>query len=32
VDDPMGHQLFAAGVTLMCVGYLIIRKIVTIEV
>ena len=32
VDDPMGHQLFAAGVTLMCLGYLIIRKIVTIEV
>jgi tight adherence protein B len=32
VDDPMGHQLFAAGLTLMCVGYLIIRKIVRIEV
>ena len=32
VEDPMGHQLFAGGLTLMCVGYMIIRKIVTIEV
>ena len=31
VDDPVGHQLLAAGVGLQIVGYLIIRKIVTIE-
>ncbi|MCU1238961.1 MAG: type secretion system protein [Candidatus Solibacter sp.] len=31
VDDPVGHQLLAAGLGLQVVGYLIIRKIVTIE-
>jgi tight adherence protein B len=32
VDDPVGHQLLAAGLGLQLVGYLIIRKIVTFEV
>ena len=32
VDDPAGHELMAAGLGLQFVGYLIIRKIVTIEV
>ncbi len=32
VDDPMGHKLLAAGLGLQCVGYLVIKKIVTIEV
>jgi tight adherence protein B len=32
VDDPMGHQLLAASIGLQFVGYLIIKKIVTIEV
>ncbi len=32
IDDPMGHQLVAAGLALQLVGYLIIRKIVTFEV
>jgi tight adherence protein B len=32
IDDPMGHQLLAAGLGLQLVGYLIIRKIVTFEV
>ncbi len=32
VDDPAGHTLLAAGIGLQCVGYLIIKKIVTIEV
>jgi tight adherence protein B len=32
LDDPAGHKLIAAGVGLQVVGYLIIRKIVTIEV
>jgi tight adherence protein B len=32
VDDPTGHKLLAAGLGLQVVGYLIIRKIVTIEV
>jgi tight adherence protein B len=32
VDDPMGHQLLAAGLGLQLVGYLIIRKIVHFEV
>ena len=31
IDDPAGHQLLAAGLGLQLVGYLIIRKIVTIE-
>jgi tight adherence protein B len=31
VDDPMGHELLAIGLGLQLVGYLIIRKIVTIE-
>lgn len=31
-DDPAGQQLLAAGLGLQFVGYLIIRKIVTIEV
>lgn len=31
-DDPAGHQLLAIGVGLQLVGYLIIKKIVTIEV
>jgi tight adherence protein B len=31
VVDPVGHQLLAAGLGLQVVGYLIIRKIVTIE-
>jgi tight adherence protein B len=32
LDDPAGHKLLAAGLGLQFVGYLIIRKIVTIEV
>ena len=32
MDDPMGHELLAGGLALQLVGYLIIRKIVTIEV
>jgi tight adherence protein B len=32
VDDPAGHKLMAAGLGLQLVGYLIIKKIVTIEV
>jgi len=32
VDDPVGHQLLAAGLGLQLVGYLIIRKIVSFEV
>jgi tight adherence protein B len=32
VDDPMGHELLAAGLGLQVLGYLIIRKIVTFEV
>ena len=31
VVDPMGHTLLAAGLCLQVMGYLIIRKIVTIE-
>jgi tight adherence protein B len=31
VDDPVGHELLAAGLGLQVLGYLIIRKIVTIE-
>jgi len=31
-SDPAGHKLLAAGLGLQCVGYLIIRKIVTFEV
>ena len=31
IDDPMGHQLAAAALGLQVMGYLIIRKIVTIE-
>jgi tight adherence protein B len=32
LDDPAGHKLMAAGLGLQLVGYLIIKKIVTIEV
>jgi len=32
VDDPVGHQLLAGSIGLQLIGYLIIRKIVTIEV
>lgn len=32
VDDPVGHQLLAAGLGLQLFGYLIIKKIVTFEV
>jgi tight adherence protein B len=32
LDDPMGHKLLAAGITLQVIGYLIIRRIVTFEV
>ena len=32
IDDPMGHELLAAGLGLQFIGYLIIRKIVTFEV
>ena len=32
IDDPTGNQLLAAAVGLQVLGYLIIRKIVTIEV
>ena len=32
IDDPAGHELLAAGFGLQLLGYLIIRKIVTIEV
>ena len=30
--DPAGHEMLAAGLAMQLVGYLIIRKIVTIEV
>ena len=32
VDDPMGQKLLAGALGLQLVGFLIIRKIVTIEV
>jgi len=32
IDDPVGHELLAGAIGLQLVGYLIIRKIVTIEV
>jgi tight adherence protein B len=32
IDDPAGRELLAASVGLQLVGYLIIKKIVTIEV
>ena len=32
VDDPVGHELLAAGIGLQFIGYLIIRKIVRFEV
>jgi tight adherence protein B len=32
VDDPVGNQLLAGAIGLQLIGYLIIRKIVTIEV
>ena len=32
IDDPVGHQLVAAGLGLQLIGYLVIRKIVTFEV
>jgi tight adherence protein B len=32
VDDPMGHELLAGALALQVVGYMIIKKIVTIEV
>jgi tight adherence protein B len=32
IDDPVGHQLAAAGLGLQVFGYLVIRKIVTFEV
>jgi tight adherence protein B len=32
VDDPMGRKLFAGALALQLIGYLAIRKIVTIEV
>ena len=32
VDDPIGLQLLGGGIALQIVGYLIMRKIVTIEV
>jgi len=32
VDDPAGRELLAGGLGLQALGYLIIRKIVTIEV
>jgi len=32
LDDPMGHELLAGAVGMQLLGYLIIRKIVTIEV
>jgi len=32
LDDPAGQKLLAAGLGLQVIGYLIIRKIVTIEV
>ena len=32
LDDPAGHKLLAAGLGLQLFGYLIIKKIVTIEV
>lgn len=32
VVDPMGHEMVAGAVTLLFIGYMVIRKIVTIEV
>jgi tight adherence protein B len=32
IDDPVGHQLMAGSLAMQFIGYLIIRKIVTIEV
>ncbi|PWT98136.1 MAG: pilus assembly protein TadB [Terriglobia bacterium] len=32
IDDPVGHELLAGALAIQFIGYLIIRKIVTIEV
>jgi tight adherence protein B len=32
VDDPAGHEMLAGAFALQCIGYMIIKKIVTIEV
>jgi tight adherence protein B len=32
IDDPVGRQLMAGSLAMQLIGYLIIRKIVTIEV
>jgi len=32
IDDPMGHQMVAGALALELIGYLIIRKIVVIEI
>ena len=32
IDDPAGHEMLAGASALQVVGYLIIKKIVTIEV
>ena len=32
VDDPAGHEMLAAAAAMQCIGYLIIKKIVTFEV
>jgi len=32
VDDPAGHEMLAGALALECVGYMIIKKIVTFEV
>jgi tight adherence protein B len=32
IDDPMGHKLLAGAILMQLIGYLVIRKIVTIEV
>ena len=31
-DDPIGHALLAAGITLQTVGYFVIRRIIQIQV
>jgi Flp pilus assembly protein TadB len=31
-DDPIGHTLLVAGITLQTVGYFVIRKIIRIQV
>jgi tight adherence protein B len=31
-DDPIGHTLLVAGITMQTIGYFVIRKIIQIQV